>query len=81
MDAANSTSGGFTSMLVNSKYASVNIPPQLDYVVETISNAGFWTILFTLFALCVVYDQCASQTLLATSPTFHYVANHHLCCS
>ncbi|KAK7423757.1 RNA polymerase C-22 sterol desaturase [Neonectria magnoliae] len=57
MDAVNSTASGFTSVLANAKYPSVNIPPQLDYVVDAISNAGAWTITFTLIALCVVYDQ------------------------
>lgn len=50
---------GFTSVMANAKFASANIPPQLDFVVETITNAGFWTLLFTLFATCVVYDQSA----------------------
>ncbi|KAM5370561.1 hypothetical protein ACJZ2D_008494 [Fusarium nematophilum] len=57
MDAVNATAEGFTSVLAGSKYANVGIPPQLDYVVETISNAGVWTWLFTLLAVCVVYDQ------------------------
>lgn len=54
-----SNSSGFTSIIANSKYANVNIPPQIDYVVDTIANAGPWTLLLTLFLMCVVYDQCA----------------------
>ncbi|KAF5005616.1 hypothetical protein FDECE_7957 [Fusarium decemcellulare] len=57
MDAVNATAGGFTSVLANSKYANVGIPPQLDFVVDTISNAGLWTWIFTFLAVCVVYDQ------------------------
>ncbi|KAJ3518101.1 hypothetical protein NM208_g14611 [Fusarium decemcellulare] len=57
MDAVNATAGGFTSVLANSKYANVGIPPQLDFVVDTISNAGLWTWFFTFLAVCVVYDQ------------------------
>lgn len=59
MEAVNATgaSSVFTSVLANSKYVSANIPPQLDYVIETISTAGPWTWLFTIIALCVAYDQ------------------------
>lgn len=59
MDALNSTrvSSVFTSVLANSKYVGANIPPQLDYVIDTITTAGPWTWLFTILAVCVVYDQ------------------------
>jgi C-22 sterol desaturase len=59
MDALNATraSSVFTSVLANSKYVSANIPPQLDYVIETITAAGPLTWLFTIIALCVAYDQ------------------------
>lgn len=59
MEAVNATraSSVFTSVLANSKYVSANIPPQLDYVIDTISTAGPWTWLFTILALCVAYDQ------------------------
>lgn len=53
------TTTDFTSVLATAKYASVNVPPQLDYVVETITNASIWSVLVTIFAMCVVYDQSA----------------------
>lgn len=59
MDAINYTASGFTSALANAKYPNVNIPPQLDYVVDAISNAGVWTLAFTFIAMCIVYDQRA----------------------
>lgn len=59
MEAVNATraSSVLTSVIANSKYVSANLPPQLDYVIETISTAGPWTWLFTILALCVAYDQ------------------------
>jgi C-22 sterol desaturase len=59
MEAVNSTSGGFSSVLAGTKYANVALPPQVDYVIEAVSNAGVWTWVFTLIALCVAYDQSA----------------------
>lgn len=58
MDAANST-GVFTSILASHKIGNVNVPPQLDVVLDTIANASVWTILATLIFVCVVYDQGA----------------------
>jgi C-22 sterol desaturase len=52
--AENST---FTSILANTRFAAVNIPPQLDYVIETAANASLWTILLTTLAVLVAYDQ------------------------
>lgn len=57
MEAVNSTTSGFSSVLAGTKYANVNIPPQIDYVIEAVSNAGVWTWVFTLVALCIAYDQ------------------------
>ncbi|KHN97884.1 cytochrome P450 61 [Metarhizium album ARSEF 1941] len=54
---ANSSSSAFPSILASSKYGSINVPPQLDMVLEAVSTAGPWTILLTLLAMCVVYDQ------------------------
>jgi sterol 22-desaturase len=59
MEVNNTVSSGFTSIIANTKYANVNIPPQIDYVVDAISNAGIWTLLLTAFLMCVVYDQSA----------------------
>ncbi len=52
--AANAT----TSPLATIKLGAVNVAPQIEYVVEYVSNASAWTILATLLALAVVYDQC-----------------------
>ncbi|KAK5998207.1 Cytochrome P450 monooxygenase oblE [Cladobotryum mycophilum] len=59
MDALNATASSsvFTSVLASSKYVGANIPPQLDYVIETITNTGALTWVLTLLAVCVVYDQ------------------------
>lgn len=67
MEAVNATgaSSVFTSVLANSKYVNANIPPQLDYVIETISAAGPWTWLFTIIALCVAYDQSMFRLFVA----------------
>lgn len=50
----------FTSPLANAQYGSINVPPQVEYVVDAISHASIWTVLWTLLALAVVYDQSAS---------------------
>lgn len=52
---ANSTS--FTSPLANPQNGNVNIPLQLEYVVDAISHASLWTVLWTVLAVAVVYDQ------------------------
>lgn len=77
MAAVNST-GGFTSVLANSKYANVGIPPQLDFVIDAVSNAGIWTWIATIVAICVVYDQSASSTLVCAKAG---ITNHVLFCS
>ena len=55
--ASNVSSSAFSSMLASSKYGGVALPPQIDYVLDTVSNASIWTILLTLLAVCVAYDQ------------------------
>lgn len=47
----------FTSPLANAQYGSINVPPQIEYVVDAISKASVWTVLWTLLAIAVVYDQ------------------------
>ena len=49
----------FTSPLASLKYGPVNLPPQLEFVVDAISNASAWTIIATLLAILVAYDQRA----------------------
>lgn len=61
MDAANVSS---TSLLVNAKYAGVAVPPQLDHVLDAIATASPWTLLLTLLAMCIVYDQGTRPSLL-----------------
>ncbi|KAK2613750.1 hypothetical protein N8I77_000640 [Diaporthe amygdali] len=51
----NSTS--FTSPLASPLNGNVNIPLQLEYVVDAISHASLWTVLWTCVALAVAYDQ------------------------
>jgi len=55
--AANAT----TSPLATLKYGAANVAPQLELVVDYIANASTWSILATLLALAVVYDQCMSR--------------------
>jgi hypothetical protein len=57
MEAVNATSSGFSSVLAGTKYANVALPPQVEYVIEAVSNAGVWTWVITFIALCVAYDQ------------------------
>ena len=49
----------FTSPLasVGIGAVNVNVPPRLEQVVELVSKASGWTILLTLLAAAVVYDQ------------------------
>ncbi|KAI8960060.1 cytochrome P450 61 [Daldinia sp. FL1419] len=51
--SANATS--FTSPLAD--FSVGTVPPQVDYVLNTIANAGVVTWLFTLLAAAVAYDQ------------------------
>lgn len=53
--ASNATS--FTSPLASAKLGTVAVPPQLEYVIDTISKASGWTIVFTLLAVLVAWDQ------------------------
>lgn len=58
--ASNTT---FTSMLAGSKFASAaGLPPQVDYVIDAVTSVGPWTLLLTVFAMCVVYDQGKHQS-------------------
>jgi C-22 sterol desaturase len=52
--AANAT----TSPLATIKLGAASVAPQLEYVIDYVSNASTWSILATLLALAVVYDQC-----------------------
>jgi C-22 sterol desaturase len=46
----------FTSPLAE-RFAAVSLPPQIEYVVDIVANAGIVTWLVTLLALAVTYDQ------------------------
>ena len=50
----------FTSPLATVRGAAANVPWQLDYVVDAVSNASGWQIVLTILALLVAYDQCTS---------------------
>ncbi|KAK4156224.1 cytochrome P450 [Chaetomidium leptoderma] len=51
--AANATS----SPLASIKFAAANMPPQLEYVIDYVSNASTLSILATILVTLVVYDQ------------------------
>lgn len=53
--ATNATA--FASPLANANYGNMNLPPQVEYIVDAVSNVSFWTAIWTLLALAVVYDQ------------------------
>lgn len=48
---------GFTSPLASVNYGAINVPPQVELVVDALSRVSFWTVFWTLLALAVVYDQ------------------------
>ncbi|KAK8929857.1 hypothetical protein H634G_01560 [Metarhizium anisopliae BRIP 53293] len=54
---ANTSSSTFPSMLAGSKYGNINVPPQLDMILDAVTTASPWTIFLTILAMCVVYDQ------------------------
>jgi C-22 sterol desaturase len=51
--AANAT----TSPLATIKFGAANVAPQLEYVIDYVANASTWSILATILAVLVVYDQ------------------------
>ncbi|AEO67012.1 be8fa2c6-017d-47c2-94f4-c4b079795f75 [Thermothielavioides terrestris] len=51
--AANAT----TSPLASVKFGAASVAPQLEYVVDYVSNASAWTIVMTVLAALVAYDQ------------------------
>jgi sterol 22-desaturase len=59
--AANAT----TSPLATIKYGAASVAPQLEYVIDYVSNASTLSILATILATLVVYDQC----MFAPGPT------------
>jgi C-22 sterol desaturase len=59
----------FTSPLATVRYGAVNLPSQLDYVVDAVSNAGCWQIVLTVLALLVAYDQCMLCLVLLGLPS------------
>lgn len=48
----------FTSPLANANFGG-NVPPQVEFFLGALKGVTFWTGLWTLLALAVVYDQCA----------------------
>lgn len=47
----------FTSPLATVGYGSINVPPQVEFVFDTLVNLSFWTVFWSLLALAVAYDQ------------------------
>lgn len=55
--AMDSNITGFASPLASVNYGSINVPPQIEYVVDALSRISFWTVFWTILAIAVVYDQ------------------------
>ncbi|SPO05818.1 probable cytochrome P450 (involved in C-22 denaturation of the ergosterol side-chain) [Cephalotrichum gorgonifer] len=51
------SNSSFTSVLASTRYAGVTLPPQVDQVVDAVVNSGPWTVVFTILAFLVAYDQ------------------------
>lgn len=64
--AANASSA-FTSVLASTKSVGINLSPNIDLVLETLTATSPWTLLFTVFAMCVVYDQSMSPFALRST--------------
>lgn len=43
--------------------SDVPVAPYIEYVVDAISNAGLWTIAFTILSALIAYDQSESVVL------------------
>lgn len=52
----------FTSPLATAKYAAVALPTQLEAIVGAVSQASAWTIVLTVLAILVAYDQCEAPS-------------------
>lgn len=51
------SNSSFASPLANTNNGVVKPSRHLDFVVEAIANSGPWTIVFTILAALVAYDQ------------------------
>lgn len=47
----------FTSPLANANFGG-SVPPQVEFFLDALKGVTFWTGLWTVLALAVVYDQC-----------------------
>lgn len=47
----------FTSPLVNAVYGAGAMAPQLGPLLDALARVSVWTVLFTLLAVAVAYDQ------------------------
>ncbi len=47
----------FTSPLANAVYGAGAIAPQIEPFIDALSRISVWTVLFTVLALAVAYDQ------------------------
>lgn len=64
-----------TSVLANARYGGVSIPPQVDQIVDAVASSGPWTLVFTILAALVAYDQ--SKTLLTRASAARVFGNPH----
>lgn len=60
-----------SSIWTATKLGNVNIPPQIDSVIEAVTNASSWTITLTVLAILVAYDQRTSRQI-ASVPFFFF---------
>jgi C-22 sterol desaturase len=54
---ANTTSSAFTSVLAQTKMAGMAISPNMEFLFGTLTAPNIWTVLLTVVAMCVIYDQ------------------------
>ena len=66
---ANASSSAFTSVLASTKSLGTNFAPHIDLVRETLSATSPWTLLLTVLAMCVVYDQGTSLPAAVAVPS------------
>ncbi|CAH0059653.1 unnamed protein product, partial [Clonostachys solani] len=53
----NTSSSAFTSVLAQTKMAGMAISPNMEFLFGTLTAPNIWTVLFTVIAMCVIYDQ------------------------
>jgi hypothetical protein len=69
--AANISQAAFASVVANTNPKDFNLSPSLDHVIRTISATSPWTVLFTILAMCVAYDQSMLRPLFFLRQRVH----------